>query len=99
MMVCADGTCVGGYGGTSFASPIWAGFIALVNERAIANGQPVVGFINPAIYALGMTGNYAAGFHDIIKGESGEFSCTPSYDLVTGLGSPTGQELINLLAD
>jgi subtilase family serine protease len=99
MMVCADGTCVGGYGGTSFASPIWAGFIALANEQAIANGRPVVGFINPAIYALGMTANYGAGFHDIIKGKSGKFSCTTSYDLVTGLGSPTGQELIDLLAD
>jgi subtilase family serine protease len=98
MYICADGTCTGGYGGTSFASPIWAGFIALANEQAIANGTNVVGFINPAIYALGETANYAAGFHDIVKGKSGKFSCTKSYDLVTGLGSPTGQGLINLLA-
>jgi len=99
MMICADGSCAGGWGGTSFASPIWAGFIALVNEQAVAAGQPVVGFINPAIYALGMTSNYDAGFHDIIKGKSGKFRCTASYDLVTGLGSPTGQELVDLLAD
>jgi hypothetical protein len=69
MMICADGSCGGGWGGTSFASPIWAGFIALANEQAVAGGQPVVGFINPAIYALGMTSNYDAGFHDIIKGQ------------------------------
>ena len=70
-----------------------------MNEQAVAAGQPVVGFINPAIYALGMTSNYDAGFHDIIKGKSGKFRCTASYDLVTGLGSPTGQELVDLLAD
>jgi kumamolisin len=99
MMVCADGSCTGGYGGTSFASPIWAGFIALVNEYAVAHGKAVVGFINPAIYALGQTANYSTGFHDIVKGKSGKFSCTPSYDLVTGLGSPKGQGLIELLAD
>jgi len=46
-----------------------------------------------------MTSNYDAGFHDIIKGKSGKFRCTASYDLVTGLGSPTGQELVDLLAD
>jgi subtilase family serine protease len=99
MMICADGGCAGGWGGTSFASPIWAGFIALVNQQAAASGQPVVGFINPAIYALGQTSNYDAGFHDIVKGKSGKFSCTASYDLVTGLGSPHGKGLIELLAD
>jgi len=98
MYICADGSCGGGWGGTSFASPIWAGFVALANQQAIANGQAVVGFINPAIYALGRTGNYGTGFHDITKGKSGKFSCTVSYDLVTGLGSPTGQGLIDLLA-
>jgi subtilase family serine protease len=98
MYLCADTTCTGGYGGTSFASPIWAGFIALVNEQAIADGIPVAGFINPAIYALGKTSSYATGFHDILQGKSGKFSCTKSYDLVTGLGSPTGEGLIKLLA-
>ena len=97
MYICADGSCAGGWGGTSFASPIWAGFIALANQQAVANGQAVVGFINPAIYALGQTGNYSKGFHDITKGKSGKFSCTVSYDLVTGLGSPKGQGLIDLL--
>ena len=41
----------GEFGGTSCAAPLWAGFIALVNEQALAGGQPTVGFINPAIYA------------------------------------------------
>ena len=45
------------------------------------------------------TSNYDAGFHDIVKGKSGKFSCTASYDLVTGLGPPHGKGLIELLAD
>jgi subtilase family serine protease len=97
MEICANAGCSGGWGGTSFASPIWAGFIALTNEYAISKGKPVVGFINPAIYALGRTASYKTTFHDQTGGKSGIFSCTPSYDLVTGLGSPVGQSLIEAL--
>ena len=94
MEICADGSCAGGWGGTSFASPIRAGFIALANEQALADGKPLVGFINPHIYHLGRLADYSHWFHDITRGTSGIFSCTPSYDLVTGLGSPNGQGLI-----
>jgi subtilase family serine protease len=92
--ICFNGKCSGGWGGTSFASPLWAGFIALVNQQAAAAGKPPVGFINPALYALGRQ----AVFHDVTVGKSGQFSCTPSFDLVTGLGSPAGQALITALA-
>ena len=40
-------------GGTSCAAPLWAGFTALVNQQATANNGTTVGFINPAIYAIG----------------------------------------------
>ena len=40
-------------GGTSLAAPLWAGFMALVNQQAAANGQPPIGFVNPALYAIG----------------------------------------------
>jgi xanthomonalisin len=99
MEICADGACTGGYGGTSFASPIWAGFIALTNQYALSQSKPVVGFINPAIYALAGTSSYATLFHDETKGKSGKFSCTTSYDLVTGLGSPYGTALIEALGN
>ena len=39
-------------GGTSAAAPLWAGFIALVNQQAVANKKPRVGFLNPLIYAI-----------------------------------------------
>jgi subtilase family serine protease len=87
---CADQTtCLAGsYGGTSFAAPIWAGYIALVNQQLVANGQPTIGFINPTIYSQNVTSSYAADFHDITSGSSGSYSATTGYDLVTGWGSP-----------
>ena len=39
-------------GGTSEATPLWAGFMALVNELAANAGKPSVGFANPALYAI-----------------------------------------------
>jgi subtilase family serine protease len=97
--ICADGRCGGGVAGTSFSSPIWTGFIALANQQAAAEGKPPVGFLNPTLYALGHKVKYATSMHDITAGKSGVFSCTPSYDLVTGLGSPSGKALIKILAD
>ena len=96
--ICADGTCVGGFGGTSFASPILAGFVALANQQAAAAGLPPVGFLNPALYKLAGRNNASKLFHDETAGKSGLYSCTPSFDLVTGVGSPAGQKLIDALA-
>jgi subtilase family serine protease len=87
---CADQTtCLANeYGGTSFAAPMWAGYIALVNQQLASNGDSTVGFINPTIYAQNVTSSYGADFHDITSGTSGSFSATTGYDLVTGWGSP-----------
>jgi subtilase family serine protease len=96
--VCADQNgCSSGWGGTSFAAPMWAGFMALINQQAIANGNPQLGFINPAVYAIGVGSGYSAAFHDITSGSNGE-PTTPGYDLATGWGSPNGVGLINALA-
>jgi kumamolisin len=98
--VCADQTtCTANdYGGTSFAAPMWAGYIALVNQQLAANGEPSIGFINPTIYAQNVTSSYSTDFHDITSGTSGSFSAVTGYDLVTGWGSPNGTGLINALA-
>src|SRR6204780_1661738 len=97
--VCADQTtCTANdYGGTSFATPMWAGYIALVNQQLAANGDPTIGFINPTIYAQNVTSSYATDFHDITSGTSGSYSAVTGYDLVTGWGSPNGGGLINAL--
>jgi len=87
---CADQTtCLANeYGGTSFAAPMWAGYMALVNQQLAANGDSTIGFINPTIYAQNVTSSYNTNFHDITSGTSGSFSATTGYDLVTGWGSP-----------
>jgi subtilase family serine protease len=97
--VCADQTtCTANdYGGTSFAAPMWAGYIALVNQQLKANGFSDLGFINPYLYSFGTSSGYGTDFHDITSGKSGSYSAVTGYDLVTGWGSPNGQGLINAL--
>lgn len=97
--VCADQTtCTANeYGGTSFAAPMWAGYLALVNEQAVANGNHTVGFINPSLYTIGAGSSYDSDFHDITSGGNG-YSATTGYDLATGWGSPNGSGLISALA-
>ena len=69
--------------------------MALVNQTALANGEPTVGFVNPIVYALAQRADYTNNFHDITVGNNqrpgsgAKFSATPGYDLCTGLGTPT----------
>ncbi|MFZ0747139.1 MAG: protease pro-enzyme activation domain-containing protein [Terracidiphilus sp.] len=87
---CADQTtCLANeYGGTSFAAPMWAGYIALVNQQLATNGDSTIGFLNPTIYPQNVTSSYGLDFHDITSGTSGSYSAVTGFDLVTGWGSP-----------
>jgi subtilase family serine protease len=96
--ICYNGTCAGGWGGTSFAAPRWAGYLALANQQSVNNSKKPLGFINPAIYTLGLSKTYSTDFHDITSGSNGAYSAIPGFDLVTGWGSPNGVGLINALA-
>lgn len=93
----------GAFGGTSCAAPLWAGFTALINQQATLNGHASVGFLNPAIYAIAAGTSYTNCFHDTTTGNNkwssspNLFSAVPGYDLCTGLGTPTGTNLINAL--
>jgi len=83
--------------GTSAAAPLWAGLIAVINEALGDN----VGFVNPALYAIG-----SAGFRDILgapgpadnglNGVKG-YPAGPGWDACTGWGSPNGTALLNSL--
>lgn len=105
--ICDLGTCAGGAGGTSFAAPRWAGFMALINQQATEAGTAPkggIGFLNPMIYSIGAGGNYTTDFHDITSGNNDTnnqpvwYNAVTGYDLVTGWGSPSGQSLIDALA-
>ena len=97
--VCADQTtCTANdYGGTSFAAPMWAGYLALANQQAAANGD-TIGYINPIIYPAALTSSYGTYFHDITSGSCGTYSGITGFDLCTGWGSPNTTGIINLLA-
>ena len=90
-------------GGTSCAAPLWAALTALMNELAATNGQPPVGFVNPAVYAFCQSSNYASAFHDIATGNNestnspAEFTATNGYDLCTGWGTPNGGRLLEAI--
>jgi len=86
-------------GGTSCAAPMMAGVLALLNQY-LAQTQPGLGNINPALYRMAQTTPQA--FHDILNGDNmvpcadGSPDCVngslgwaagPGYDSATGLGS------------
>ena len=86
-------------GGTSVGAPLWAGFTALANQRAVAAGLSTIGFINPALYHIGTNSGYTACFDDITVGNNTNnivthYLAVPGYDLCTGWGSPSGGSLI-----
>jgi subtilase family serine protease len=95
MYVCARGKCSGGWAGTSFSSPIWAGFNALINQQALKKGKPTVGFLNPTVYGL-LKGDRGLT-HDVVGNKSGKFPAVKGYDLVGGVGSPNGKRTINAI--
>lgn len=97
--VCSDqeGCTANDFGGTSFATPMWGGFMALVNQQAANNGGSSVGFINPAVYDIYGSSSYAADFHDETSGGN-SLGTAVGYDLTTGIGSPIGQPLVDSLA-
>jgi subtilase family serine protease len=94
-LICNNGQWIS-VGGTSAAAPLWAGFLALANQQAAAGAKPPVGFVNPAIYAIGAGSSFTADLHDITSGYNG-FNALVGFDLATGWGSPQGQALIDAL--
>jgi uncharacterized repeat protein (TIGR03803 family) len=80
-------------GGTSMSAPQWAALFALANSLRTQSISSAPG----VLYSLA-TANYAGYYRDIISGSNGAYSAGPGYDLVTGLGSPIGNQLVVALA-
>lgn len=87
------------FGGTSAGSPQWAAITAIADQ---VSGRSL-GYINTALYHIGHAPAHAAtSFHDVITGNNsfagvGGFSATPGWDPPTGLGSPQGENIVDLL--
>jgi sugar lactone lactonase YvrE len=89
-------------GGTSAASPLWAGISALFGQYLANKGKSLPALVmampggfNGLLYQARSTQSANAGFYDIISGTNNLTSsfcyvCTaiPGYDGVTGLGAP-----------
>ena len=75
-------------GGTSAVAPLWASLIALCNQSRGRNA----GFVNPVLYAN------PTAFTDITQGNNNGFNAGPGWDPVTGLGSPVGVSIAELLS-
>ena len=76
-------------GGTSAVAPLWAGLLTLAN----AANRTSAGFVNPALYAA----NETSAFRDIVTGNNGAFKAAKGWDACTGLGSPVGTAVIDVL--
>ncbi|MBV9281676.1 MAG: S53 family peptidase, partial [Chloroflexi bacterium] len=85
-------------GGTSQATPIWAGMMALIDQYLRQQGRTVAGFLNPALYALAANRPTYPPFHDITVGDNLVYPATPGYNLATGLGTPDAWNLARDLA-
>src|SRR5579875_377905 len=94
-----------GVGGTSAATPMWAAFMALTNEKTLHDGGFNIGFINPLLYQIGQNASgtsYSNDIHDITIGNNntdndslGRYPATANYDMATGLGSYNALNLAN----
>jgi hypothetical protein len=86
-------------GGTSFPVPIFAGMVAIINQKLNSTG---LGVVNSTLYTLAANSTtYASAFHDITNGGNqctagstycssagtSEYPATTGYDAASGLGS------------
>jgi len=78
-------------GGTSCASPVFAGILSLINDNLLQAGKKTLGFVNPALYKIGASTPNA--FLDVTQGVNDNgcckgFTATKGWDPITGWGGP-----------
>ena len=86
-------------GGTSAATPTFAGIVSLLNDARLASGKRPLGPLNQLFY------KHPEVFTDVTRGSNpggggcgvGGFSCSPGWDPVTGLGTPWYPALLKLV--
>jgi len=94
-------------GGTSLASPVFAGIVALAQQDRIAANKPILNStqINNLLYQTNLNpADYAKYFNDITLGNNNDTSgnlgyiTATGYDLATGLGSVKANTVVPYLA-
>ncbi|KAH7325634.1 tripeptidyl-peptidase 1 [Stachybotrys elegans] len=89
--------------GTSASTPVIASMIALINDIRLKKGLPVLGFLNPLLYA----DNVASAFRDVTEGQINGcanadhqqpgYEAVEGWDAASGLGEPDFSKLRELL--
>jgi len=97
----SPGQTISFVGGTSAATPLVAGMIALWDQQASQSGLPNPGFVPPLLYSIAQ---HAPGsFLDITTGGNAVFgavpccAAAPGFDLASGLGSPLANQIVQQL--
>jgi hypothetical protein len=89
-------------GGTSLATPQWAGLIAIANALRAQSTLAPIGAVQPALYDLGVQpASYGSAFLDVTVGNDGSCATCDAgvgYDLPSGLGSPNVAALLAILS-
>jgi subtilase family serine protease len=92
------------FSGTSLGAPCWAGLMAIADQGRALRGLGTLDSSssttanNPIARMYSLPGS---DFHDITSGTSTgtpNYTAAPGYDLVTGLGSPVANQLVDDLA-
>ncbi|CAK6956971.1 tripeptidyl-peptidase 1 isoform X2 [Scomber scombrus] len=88
--------------GTSASTPVVGGMLSLINDQRLRKGLPVLGFLNPRLYKLKgqalfdvTEGCHLGCLDEQVQGHG--FCAAPSWDPVTGWGTPNYPELLAVL--
>ncbi|KAK9533695.1 hypothetical protein VZT92_008798 [Zoarces viviparus] len=88
--------------GTSASTPVVGGMLSLINDQRLLKGLPALGFLNPRLYKLKgqalfdvTEGCHLSCLDEQVQGKG--FCAAPSWDPVTGWGTPNYPALLAAL--
>ncbi|HZI14841.1 MAG TPA: kumamolisin, partial [Myxococcus sp.] len=86
--------------GTSFASPVFAGLVTVVNDAREDEGKPRMGFLNSLLYTrpeIQRTFRDVTEGHTVDKNGNVKYRTGPGWDMVTGWGGPDAEGLLRTM--
>ncbi|MDB5936812.1 MAG: peptidase [Massilia sp.] len=90
-------------GGTSLATPQWAGLVALANAQRALTAKAALGAAHTVLYGQigAVPAYYASAFADVVKGANGTCgTCVAKvgHDTLAGLGTPNVNSMLQVLS-